>query len=116
MDETYRVEALNQAHGTYELALKGRIYADQAPGLQEELLGLVDRGLRNLVVDARELEQIDSSGLNVFVHLLKRLRPLGGKIVFYALNENIRRVFRITKLETVMGVAEERSEALEGLA
>ncbi|RMG12352.1 MAG: anti-sigma factor antagonist [Planctomycetota bacterium] len=116
MEETYRVQPLNQAHGTYELALTGRVYADLAPGLQEELLELVDRGLRNLVVDARELEQIDSSGLNVFVHLLKRLRPLGGKIVFFGLNENIRRVFRITKLETVMGVVEERNEALEGLA
>ena len=32
-----------------------------------------------LVVNAEGLEQIDSSGLNVFVSLLKRIRPDGGR-------------------------------------
>ena len=61
----------------------------------------------------RVLEQIDSSGLNVFVHLLKRIRPDGGRIVFFGLNRNIKRVFEITKLGTVMKVVDSRDDALE---
>lgn len=100
------------AAGNFELVLSGRIYADVAPELKQELLGLVDKGLKKLVVDACALEQIDSSGLNVFVHVLKKIRPEGGRIVFFGLNENLERVFEITKLDTVMEVKQDRVEAL----
>jgi anti-sigma B factor antagonist len=114
--EHFETQPLNASAGTYELVLKGRIYADVAPQLKGTLSGLADKGMKYLVVDASALEQIDSSGLNVFVHLLKRVRPDGGKVVFFGLNENIRRVFDITKLGTVMGVEEQRADALESLA
>lgn len=100
------------ANGSYELTLSGKIYADVAPALQDELLGLAERGLKTLIVDACNLAQIDSSGLNVFVHLLKRIRPDGGRIVFFGLNDNLQRVFEITKLQKVMVVKKTRMEAM----
>lgn len=114
MSEAFQAQPLDA--GRYELQLSGRIYADAAPQLKDHLMGLAEQGLRGLLVDARALEQIDSSGLNVFVSLLKRIRPEGGKIAFFGLNENLQRVFEITKLATVMSVAAERAEALGGLA
>ena len=116
MTEHFETQPLNASAGTYELTLKGRIYADVAPELRDSLSALADKGMKYLVVDASDLEQIDSSGLNVFVHLLKRIRPAGGKVVFFGLNDNIERVFEITKLGTVMGVEGSRSDALEGIA
>jgi anti-anti-sigma factor len=98
-----------------ELVLRGRVYADVAGTLRGELSRAADGGLRTLVVDARALEQIDSSGLNEFVQLLKRLRPLGGRIRFYGLSANIARVFDITKLVKVMDVVGTREAALEGM-
>jgi anti-anti-sigma factor len=112
MAELYETRPINAAFGSYELTLRGRIYADVAPQMKGELMGLVDQGLKFLVVDASALEQIDSSGLNVFVHLLKRVRPAGGKVVFFGLNANIQRVFEITKLGTVVGVVAARDDAL----
>ena len=100
------------AAGNFELVLSGRIYADVAPELKQEVLALVDKGLKKLIVDACGLEQIDSSGLNVFVHVLKKIRPTGGRIVFFGLNENLERVFEITKLDTVMEVTKDRLEAM----
>lgn len=112
---TFVVKPMDAAPGCYELVLQGRIYADLAPKLKNELLRLAEVGMQQLVVDAGRLEQIDSSGLNVFVTLLKQIRPRGGKITFFGLNENIARVFEITKLRTVMGVTRTRKEAV-GLA
>ena len=109
---TFVVKPMEAAPGCYELVLQGRIYADLAPKLKNELLRLADGGMQQLVVDARGLEQIDSSGLNVFVTLLKQIRPQGGKITFFGLNENIARVFEITKLRTVMDVTGTRQEAV----
>lgn len=101
--------------GRCEVALKGRVYADVSPQLRDELTRAVEGGARELVIDCTHLEQIDSAGLNEFVQLLKRLRPLGGRIVFFGLSANIQRVFDITKLNRVMAVARTRDEALGGL-
>jgi anti-sigma B factor antagonist len=100
----------------HELKLEGRVYADVAPQLRDELSRALEQGMRGLLVDARELEQIDSAGLNEFVQLLKRLRPLGGTITFYGLTPTIQRVFDITKLNKVMGVKATREDALAGVA
>ncbi len=102
--------------GCFELRLAGRVYADVTPQLRALLEEGLARGLRRLVVDARALEQIDSSGLNEFVQLLKRTRPQGGKVAFYGLNENVARVFEITKLSRVMPVTDGRPAALAGVA
>ena len=112
----FESQPLDQAAGHYELTLKGRVYADSAPTLKAEVMELADGGLKQLIVDATDLEQIDSSGLNVFVHLLKRIRPEGGGIVFFGLNANLARVFDITKLGKVMGIKTTRDEALESIA
>ena len=114
MPEEFLAQPLDA--GRYELKLAGRIYADAAPQLKDHLLSLADKDLVGLLVDASQLEQIDSSGLNVFVSLLKQIRPAGGKIAFYGLNANLKRVFEITKLATVMSVADERGAALGSLA
>jgi anti-anti-sigma factor len=99
-----------------ELALKGRVYADVAPQLRDELTRALEGGARELIVDASHLEQIDSAGLNEFVQALKRLRPQGGRIVFFGLSSSIQRVFDITKLNKVMSVARTREEALGAFA
>lgn len=95
-----------------ELALRGRVYADVAPQLREELGRALEGGVRDLIIDATHLEQIDSAGLNEFVQLLKKLRPLGGRIVFYGLTPNLQRVFDITKLNKVLQVVVTREDAL----
>lgn len=115
MPDAYRSQALDDSQSAFELTLGGKIYADQAPGLKDYLLGLADKGMTRLLVDARELEQIDSSGLNVFVHLLKRVRPDGGRIVFFGLNADLKRVFSITKLDSVMTVASDRADGVGSL-
>jgi anti-sigma B factor antagonist len=99
-----------------ELRLAGRIYADVAPELREQLTRALEGGMTHLVVDASELLQIDSAGLNEFVQLLKKLRAKGGKIVFFGLNANIERVFQITMLHKVMGVAATKADAVGSLA
>ena len=111
---THSILLRSLALGHYELILEGRIYADSAPKLKEAIVEQVDT-MKYLLVNAESLEQIDSSGLNVFVHVLKQLRPRHGKILFYGLNPNLRRVFEITKLETVMGVYPDRESALESM-
>ena len=108
----FKPVALDEPQGRFELSLEGKVYADAAPELKAALFTAAERGMKLLVVDASKLEQIDSAGLGVFVEILKKIRPSGGKIVFFGLNQNIERVFEITKLWKVISVAKTREDAI----
>lgn len=111
-EPTFETQPVSGRPEITELKLQGRIYADTAPRLTALLDQAHQDGLRHLIVDANGLEQIDSSGLNAFIDLLKRLRPEKGQIVFFGLNDNILKVFEITKLKKVMGIEGSRDDAL----
>ncbi|MEZ6186867.1 MAG: STAS domain-containing protein [Planctomycetota bacterium] len=109
MSSGFSPKPLEGLAGGYELPLRGRVYADRAPELRQALDAV---GPRALLVDASELEQIDSSGLGVFIDLLKRVRDQGGRIAWFGLNPDVVRVFQITRLDSVMPVCGDRAQAL----
>lgn len=109
MSSGFAPQPLDGVADGYLLPLSGRVYADRAPALREALDKV---GPLALVVDASDLEQIDSSGLGVFIDLLKQIRDRGGKIAWYGLNPDVIRVFKITRLDSVMPVFEKRDQAL----
>lgn len=109
MSSGFSPQPLEGVSDGYVLPLSGRVYADRAPALREALDQV---GPLALVVDASDLEQIDSSGLGVFIDLLKQIRQRGGKIAWYGLNPDVVRVFKITRLDSVMPVFAERAEAV----
>ena len=90
MSSGFSPKPLDGVLGGYLLPLSGRVYADRAAALREAIEQV---GPTALVVDASELEQIDSSGLGVFIDLLKGMRERGGKIAWFGLNPDVVRVF-----------------------
>ena len=59
--------------GITTIALRGRLDADSAPGLQARLVQLVDSGVHQLVMDLSQLTFTNSVGLRVFLVVAKRL-------------------------------------------
>ena len=60
-----------------------------APIFESRLLGLVDQGERQLVVDCGALDYVNSAGVKVFLLAAKRLEPLGGKLILCALSSSV---------------------------
>ena len=82
---------------------------------ESRLLGLVDRGERQIVVDCGTLDYVNSAGLKVFLLAAKRLEPLGGKLVLCALAPSVLMIFEMIGFTRIMKIVPTREEALRVL-
>jgi anti-sigma B factor antagonist len=71
-------------------------------------------GVQMFVIDFANTGYIDSSGLGVLVSLSKKIREQGGELRLSSLNEDLRTLFELTKLDTLFRIADTKEQALEG--
>lgn len=78
--------------------LFGELDAVTAPQLREELLALMESGVRHITVDLADIEFVDATGLNVLVGGLRRLRDSDGDLVLRAPSPATTKVLETTGL------------------
>jgi anti-sigma B factor antagonist len=87
-------------------------------GNRQELKTLVQEGLdageRRFLIDCSQTGYIDSSGLGALVSLTKKVRELGGELRIAGLNEDLRALFELTKLDTLFHISPTAEDALAG--
>lgn len=83
------------------VAVRGEIDLVSGPVLWERLAEIIP-GTKRLVLDLRETEFIDSTGLSIFVRALRRLRHDGGDLILRSPRRNAREVLDITGLDKVL--------------
>jgi len=64
----------------------------------------IEDGSHNLVISFENVEYLDSSFLGALVAVLKKLLPLKGKLVLTHLNEDIRNLFELTRLDKIFSI------------
>ncbi|UCF18961.1 MAG: STAS domain-containing protein [Gemmatimonadota bacterium] len=92
----------------------GQLIVGNRQELKDDVLKLLDGGGRKFLIDFRDTAYIDSSGLGVLVSLSKKIREKGGEMRLSNLNEDLRTLFELTKLDTLFHIAASRDEALKG--
>ena len=91
-------------HGDVDMAV--------ADDVRRRLTELVDRGQPRLVLDLAAVTYIDSSGLGALVSAMKHARAAGGDIKVCALEVDVRSLFEMTRLNTVLAVHATRQDAV----
>jgi anti-sigma B factor antagonist len=97
----------------YVISLAGEVDLYTAPEFKEQLLEVVGKGSRNVVVDFTNATFVDSTTLGVLVGGVKRLRPNGGQLTLVCSDRNITKIFEITGLDKVFPIYPSRAEAVE---
>ncbi|WP_026903377.1 STAS domain-containing protein [Pedobacter glucosidilyticus] len=72
----------------------------------------IDQGNLNIIISFKEVNYLDSSFLGAVVAILKHLIPLNGKLVLTQLNQDIKNLFELTRLDKVFNIEYDFSEAL----
>ena len=80
------------------LRVAGEIDVYTAPELRERVIRLIDDGTLHVIVDLREVDFLDSTGLGALVGSLKRLRMRDGSLDLVTNGGRILQVFQITGL------------------
>ncbi|HOD83874.1 MAG: Anti-sigma-B factor antagonist [Planctomycetes bacterium ADurb.Bin126] len=92
--------------------VSGDIDLNRSPQFQHGLLELLDRKPRRIVVNLAEVRYMDSSGIASLVKLLSRTRKAGLNLRLAALNDQPRKAFEITLLDTAFEIFSTEKEAL----
>ncbi len=102
-------------NGAYVISLAGEVDLYTAPEFKEQLLEVVGKGGKEVVVDLSDTTFIDSTTLGVLVGGVKRLRPTGGQLALVCNDRNITKIFEITGLDKVFPIYASRAEAVENI-
>ena len=94
--------------------VEGQLIVGNRQELKQQVLDRLEARDRKFVVDFANTGYIDSSGLGVLVSLSKKIREQGGELRLSSLNEDLRTLFELTKLDTLFRIADTKEKALEG--
>ena len=94
------------------VAIDGQLIVSNRQELKQKLLDELEGGARKILVDFTNTGYIDSSGLGVLVSLSKKVREQGGELRLAGLNDDLRTLFELTKLDTLFQIADSRDQAL----
>lgn len=93
------------------VSVRGEIDVYTSPALKAEIVGAMEQGCINLIIDIDGVGFIDSSGLGVLVGGLRRVKEASGSMRIVCTKENILKIFRITGLDRVFPVFASAEEA-----
>jgi anti-sigma B factor antagonist len=92
--------------------VEGQLIVGNRQELKQKVLQELENGERRFLIDFEKTGYIDSSGLGVLVSLSKKIREQSGELRLANLNEDLRTLFELTKLDTLFQIADSRQEAL----
>ena len=75
--------------------LDGRLDTAASSQTETELQALLDAN-KDIILDCTKMEYISSSGLRIFLSILKKAKPSGKHVYIKGLNNDVRNVFNIT--------------------
>jgi anti-sigma B factor antagonist len=96
----------------YVISLTGEVDLYTAPEFKQQLLDVIGKGAKDVVVDFSNTTFIDSTTLGVLVGGVKRLRTNEGQLSLVCSDRNITKIFEITGLDRVFTIYPTRDEAL----
>ena len=98
------------------VALSGELDISSAERVEQELERAEARRPPVLVLDLSGLVFMDSTGLRIVVHADARARERGGRLTVVRGPDPVQRVFRITRLDERLTMADSAEEARAAVA
>jgi anti-sigma B factor antagonist len=94
------------------LPLKGEIDLHVSPSVTASLNGMIEKKPERLVVDLSEVSYIDSAGLAALIEAMQKVEAYGGKFMLAGLQETVRSIFEISRLDQVFQIFPDADAAL----
>jgi anti-anti-sigma factor len=87
----------------------------QATELMEEINGVINRGTKHFILDFKDFQYMNSSGLTIMLHILTKSRKAGGETLICNINEKLKSVFTITRLTDVFTIVDNQETAFASI-
>ncbi len=92
--------------------LEGEIDLHVSPQIGARLAAMIKEKPKKLVVDLSQVTYIDSSGLAVLIEAMQNVGSYGGKFALAGLQDGVRPIFEIARLDQVFRIFPDTASAL----
>lgn len=96
----------------YFLPLEGEIDLHRSHRVERSLASMIKKKPDHLVVDLSGVTFIDSSGVAVLIRALQNIQEYGGKFSLRGMNDKVRPIFEIARLDQVFVIDPNEIEPL----
>ena len=100
--------------GVVVVTVDGQLIVGNRQELKQKITEALEAGERKFLIDFTNTGYIDSSGLGVLVSLSRKIREADGELRLAGLNEDLRTLFELTKLDSLFSIADSTAAALAG--
>jgi phosphate acetyltransferase len=100
------------AKGVMVIGVDGQLIVGNRQELKQKISEALESGDRKFLIDFTNTGYIDSSGLGVLVSLSRKIRDADGDLRLAGLNEDLRTLFELTKLDSLFNIADSPAAAL----
>jgi anti-sigma B factor antagonist len=104
-------------NGVTIVDLSGRIVlGDGSAGLRDLVHNLVSEGNKKILLNLRNVDYIDSSGLGELVSAFTSMRSQGGELKLLNLTTRVRALLQVTKLLTVFDITDDEATSVKSFS
>ena len=87
---------IKEENGSMIAAFEGRLDTLAAVQTAKDVQPLIDSSSQSIILDCTNLDYISSSGLRIFISILKSAKARKGEVVVQNINDEIKKVFEMT--------------------
>ncbi len=109
--EAIHVEVKRTTDGAI-LSPVGEIDLGRAPSFREHLFSAQQSRPQRLIIDLGQVPYMDSSGVATLVEAMQTARRNGSKLVLCNLQDRVRSIFEIARLDTVFTIVANTDDGL----
>ena len=92
---------------------RGEVTVFSSPALRETLRKIAEAKPLRVVLDLAETRYVDSSGVATLVEAMQTIQRYRGKLILAGMNQRVRGVFEIARLDSIFTTAASVEEALK---
>jgi anti-sigma B factor antagonist len=97
--------------------LRGRVdFGDGSKRLRETLVDLVTRGTKNILLNMKEVDFVDSSGIGEMVRGHVQLAKIGGQLKLVNLSKHVHMLLQVTSLDKVFEIFDNELDGIKSFA
>ena len=98
------------------LSLTGDLDERNSQQIEDNLLGIIGEGARQLIIDCSQIESINNAGLRMLMNVSRRVVQLDGRVALHSPSAAAKDMFDRTGFAMVSRIYDTREEAIAGVA
>ena len=95
------------------ITVKGKINAETAPKFRNSLQQPLNNHENKIILNMEELDYLSSAGIREFILAYHQIKKTQGQIVLYGLRDDVKNVFKVTRLDSNFEIFDTEETAFE---